>query len=151
MNVLYYNIIQMYLKLLHNPDVNSYMYINGVEHASQQHQISISNNFQLGWEDIGQKGGWYMGCCWLTGLENLTRKQLQDILSKVDDHIDLQITENTIVNCIRAIQHKLDALIIYIVSKSPIMLKNVAWHWHNLEYLKNRLREYKKGGVALSE
>ena len=112
-----------------------------VEWAPQHHQINLSNEFSPGWRDVD---GWYMGCIWIKGVQGLTREQFQNILKKVPITLGEHIYGTTVQNSIFSLSRKMDRLITYIVTHSPIMLNNVTWDFNNITEMRRRM------GIMLS-
>ena len=111
------------------------------EWAPSNHQICFSNEFAPGWKNINNgTGGWYIGCIWIRGLGELTRKQLQDILKKVPETFGDQAYGTTLDNTIQNIEKKMNRLVTYIVSNSPVGLTNVKWEWGDLKKFKKRVQ-----------
>ena len=108
-----------------------------IEMAPFHHQICFSNEFAPGWK---KTDGWYMGCCWVNGLENLTRKQLQDILKNVPKALGEFVYGTTVEDTVISVEKKLDRLMSYIVSNSIILLENVSWKWNNINGFKQRVQ-----------
>ena len=116
-----------------------------IEYAPLSHQVIFSNEFAPGWRGItnsnGSKGGWYMGCCFVRGLEMLTVEQLQKILKGVSEKIGDIVYGTTLHNMQIGIKNKMDKFINYIVSTSPIVLENVYWESHinsvNIQHMIN--------------
>jgi len=137
----------MKLTVLYGETVKSYCVISDdnddtkiVEMAPVSHQICFSNEFAPGWKKVGEDGTWYMRCCWVNGLENLTRKQLQDILKNVPKALGEFVYGTTVNNTIKSIKAKMDKLISYIISNSTIMLENVDWKWNDINSFKQRVQ-----------
>ena len=135
----------MKLTIFYGEDVNSYLCRGGEdddpkeqeEWAPRNHQICLSNEFAAGWRDINNgKGGWFMGCIWIKGLNSLTRNQLQDILKNASESLGEYVYGTTLYNGIFNITKKMDRLISYIVSTSPIVLQDVEWEFDDIESLK---------------
>ena len=114
-----------------------------IEFVGPAHQVTFSNEFAPGWKGItnsnGSKGGWYMGCCFVRGLEVLTVEQLQKILKGIPEKIGDKVYGTTSQNMQRSIKNKMDKFINYIVANSPIVLENVYWESHinsvNIQYM----------------
>ena len=111
-----------------------------IEMAPFQHRICFSNEFAPGWRKVGGCGTWFMGCCWVNGLENLTQKQLQNILKNASKALGEFVYGTTVENTIKSIKAKMDKLVSYIVSNSIILLENVNWKWNNINGFKQRVQ-----------
>ncbi len=145
----------MRLKLSYGPEVSTYefkkiqgKFISFMEMAPILHQINISNDFQPGWKYVSSdtgRGTYYMGCCYITGLERLTRKQLQEILQNIDTDLGREVEGATIADCVCEVKTKLDCFISYIASKSPIMMNDLSWKWGNLKKFEKCLGELEQG------
>lgn len=122
--------------------------------ASPHHQVCFSNEFAHGWRGIttstGSMGGWYMGCCFIRGLEVLTVEQLQKILKGISEKIGDEVYGTTSYNMQQSIKKKMDKFVNYIISNSPIVLNNIYWESHinsiNIQYmLEAEAKNMKKG------
>jgi len=114
-----------------------------VEFARSHHQVCFSNEFAPGWRGIttstGSHGDWYMGCCFICGLEVLTVEQLQKILKGISEKIGDEVYGTTSCNMQHSIKKKMDKFVNFIISNSPIILDNIYWESHinsiNIQYM----------------
>ena len=108
--------------------------------APRSHQICFSNEFAYGCKKPPLNGGWFMGCCYIKGLETLTREQLRQILKNAPDALGKYVYGTTLENSIKCIEQKLDKLVTHIVAHSTILLMDVYWECPDIEYLKERIK-----------
>ena len=113
----------MKLNVIYNTSVNPYRFDN-VEMAPFSHSITFDNKFQSGWEKIGT---WYMGSCYIRGVDNLTRKQLSQILTNAEENLNKYISGNTLEDVIEDIKRCMNAICEFIKTNSPISLGEVFW------------------------
>ena len=122
----------MKLKVLYNTKVHTYR-LGDVEMAPFSHPITFHNQFQPGWEKIPCHGGygtWWMGCCYIRGISDLTRKQLAQILTEAEQNLNEHISGNTLEDVIQDIKMCMNSICEYIKTNSPISLGEVFWESH---------------------
>ena len=146
----------MKLKIMYGGNVSSYRPIcledNSIEFAPYRHQICLSNDFQYGWQQLNDgEGGWFMECCWIKGLQKLTREQLKSILKNVVVDIGEQISGDTVDDMVQNTTQQLDRFLVYIAARSPILLKNLQWKWNNLPLFKQRIQTMLDAGSGAPE
>lgn len=114
-------------------------------YVTSSHQVTFSNEFAIGWRGItnsnGSRGSWYMGYCFIHGLDVLTVKQFKKILNGISEKIGDTVYGTTLNKMQLGIKNKMDKFINYIVSNSSIALENIYWEPHinssNIQYMLN--------------
>ena len=107
------------------------------EVGSTSHQICFSNNFRLGYSEIGD---WYMGCVFLRSedFSSFSRETLSNIFKEAEEEFGKDITgENTkeLISNIEIIMTKLvdfvEIKINEIYSKFDSKTSSIKWEWSN--------------------
>ena len=119
----------MQIKVLYGETISSYEYKEDGNMAPFSHQICFSNELKEKQKKsvrCGEPSG-FMGCCWIRGLESLTRKECISIFKDISEKFGTHVYGENSEEMLQAIKERMNALCIYIKNNSPKPLSRVFW------------------------